>query len=152
MPVKSPSTIAQAVAAVKWQLKNDNVSQELPITTRTLAGIRRNGKDRGRGQVSGLDWQQVERVCAFAEAEKTIVGLRDSAMIRLMSDCLLRVSEVTTVNVEDFEKKTLVVRQSKTDQEGQETALYVIADTRRVLKRYLAQSGYYKRCCVLPYP
>ena len=138
---KSPATIAQAVAAVKWQLKNDNVSQELPITTRTLAGIRRKGKDRGRGQVSGLDWQQVERVCAFAEAEKTIAGLRDSAMIRLMSDCLLRVSEVAAINVEDFEKKTLVVRQSKTDQEGQETALYVIADTRRVLKRYLAKAS-----------
>ena len=138
---KSPATIAQAVAVVKWQLKNGNVSQELPVTTRTLAGIRRKGKNRGRGQVNGLDWQQLERVCAFAEAEKTIVGLQDSAMIRLMSDCLLRVSEVAAVNVEDFEKKTLVVHQSKTEQEGQETALYLTADTRRVVKRYLAKAS-----------
>ncbi len=33
-------------------------------------------------------------MCAFAESDKTIAGLRDSAMIRLMSDCLLRISEV----------------------------------------------------------
>ena len=110
------------------------------MTDTVLAGIRREGKDRGRGQVDGLDWQAVERVCAFAEAEKTLAGLRDSAMIRLMSDCLLGISEVVAVNVADFEKKTLIVRQSKTDQEGAETALYVTGDTRRVVKRYLKKA------------
>ena len=53
---KSPATIGQAVAAVNWQLKHQ--SQEtlnFPITQATLAGIRREGKDRGRGQVDGLD-------------------------------------------------------------------------------------------------
>ena len=138
---KSPSTISIVAAAVKWQLRNENRSQALPVTDTTLAGIRRKGRDRGRGQVDGLDWQTVERVCAFAEAEKTLGGFRDSAMIRLMSDCLLRISEVVSVNVADFEKKTLILRQSKTDQEGAETALYVTADTRRVVKRYLKKAG-----------
>ena len=55
------------VAVVKWQLRNENKSRELPVTDTTLAGIRREGKDRGRGQVDGLDWQAVERVCAFAK-------------------------------------------------------------------------------------
>lgn len=67
-------------------------------------------------------------------------GLRDSAMIRLMSDCLLRISEIVAVNVEDFEKQTLILRQSKTDPEGAEAALYVTADTRRVVKRYLKRA------------
>jgi len=137
---KSPSTITIVVAAVKWRLKKSDTSSHLPITDTTLAGIRREGRGRGRGQVDGLDWQAVERVCAFAESEKTLAGLRDSAMIRLMSDCLLRISEVVSVNVADFEKKTLLVRQSKTDQEGAETALYVTADTRRVVKRYLKKA------------
>ena len=35
-----------------------------------------------------------------------------------MSDCLLRISEAVAFDVADFEKKTLIVRQSKTDQEG----------------------------------
>ena len=79
---KSPATIGQAVAAVKWQLKHQ--SQEtlnLPIAQATLAGIRRARKDRGRGQVNGLIWQDVERVCIYAETEGTLAGLRDTAMI-----------------------------------------------------------------------
>ena len=89
---KAPSTIAQAVAAVRWQAKNAGIEIVGEVTTRTLAGIRRE-EDRGRGQADGLTWSDVERVCAFAEMDKSIAGLRDSALIRLMSDCLLRVSE-----------------------------------------------------------
>ena len=134
---KSPATIGQAVAAVKWQLKHQ--SQEninFPITQATLAGIRREGKDRGRGQVDGLIWQDVERVCVYAETEGTIAGLRDAAMIRLMSDCLLRISEVVTVNIGDLKEKTLTLRSSKTDQEGTGESLYICDATRNVLKRY----------------
>ena len=134
---KSPATIAQVVAAVKWQFKHQ--AQEtinLPITSATLAGIRRDGKDRGRGQVDGLIWQEVERVCILAETEGTLAGLRDAAMIRLMSDCLLRISEVVAVDVEDFTDKTLTVRSSKTDQEGTGESLYVCDATHRVLNQY----------------
>ena len=134
---KSPATIGQAVAAVKWQLKHQSQeSINFPITQATLAGIRREGKDRGRGQVDGLIWQDVERVCVYAETEGTIAGLRDAAMIRLMSDCLLRISEVVTVNVGDLKEKTLTLRSSKTDQEGTGESLYVCDATRNVLDRY----------------
>ena len=134
---KTPATIGQAVAAVKWQLKHQ--SQEtinFPITHATLAGIRREGRDRGRGQVDGLTWQDVERVCLLAEMENTLAGLRDAAIIRLMSDCLLRVSEVVAVNVEDLKEKTLTLRSSKSDQEGTGESLYVCDTTRDVLDRY----------------
>ena len=134
---KSPATIGQAVAAVKWQLKHQ--SQEtvnFPITQATLAGIRREGKGRGRGQVDGLIWQDVERVCIYAETEGTLIGLRDASMIRLMSDCLLRISEVVAVNVGDFKGSTLTLRSSKTDQEGAGETLYVCDNTREILKQY----------------
>ena len=139
---KSPATIGQAVAAVKWQLKHQ--SQEtlsFPITLATLAGIRREGKDRGRGQVDGLVWRDVEKVCIYAETEGTLAGLRDTAMIRLMSDCLLRISEVVTVNVGDLKEKTLTLRSSKTDQEGTGESLYVCNATRHVLKRYCERAN-----------
>ena len=139
---KSPATIGQVVAAVKWQLKHQ--SQEtfnFPITQATLAGIRREGRDRGRGQVDGLIWQDVERVCIYAETEGTLAGLRDAAMIRLMSDCLLRISEVVAVNVGDFKAKTLTLRTSKTDQEGTGESLYVCDATRNVLNRYRERAG-----------
>lgn len=139
----SPATIAQLVAAVKWQLKHQPNPhlQQMPITQATLAGIRREGKDRGRGQVDGLIWQDVERVCIIAETEGTLVGLRDAAMIRLMSDCLLRVSEVVAVNVGDFQEKTLTVQSSKTDPEGSGESLYVCEATRKVLKHYRERAG-----------
>ena len=136
---KSPATIAQVVAAVKWQFKHQPIEQmNLSITVATLAGIRRDGKERGHGQVDGLIWQDVERVCVYAETEGTIAGLRDAAMIRLMSDCLLRISEVVTVNVGDLKEKekVLTLRSSKTDQEGTGESLYVCDATRNVLDRY----------------
>ena len=138
---KSPATISQAVAAVRWQAKDQGIKIVGEVTTRTLAGIRREGKDRGRGQVEGLTWADVERVCAFAEMDKSIAGLRDSALIRLMSDCLLRVSEAVAVDVEDLKDKTLIVKSSKTDQEGVGETLYVTSDTRRIINRYRAKAG-----------
>ena len=97
-----------------------------------MAGIRREGRGRGRGQVDALNWQDVERVCVYAEIEGTLAGLRDTAMIRLMSDCLLRISEVVAVNVGDLKDKTLIVHASKSDQEGTGESLYVCEATRRV--------------------
>ncbi len=88
-----------------------------------------------------MTWADVERVCAFAEADNTIAGLRDSAMIRLMSDCLLRVSEVVAVNCGHFKQNTLVVQRSKTDQDGSGVALYVTSDTRKVISRYQEKTG-----------
>ena len=138
---KSPATIGQILAAVKWQLKHQlQETVNFPITQATLAGIRRAGKDRGRGQVDGLIWQDVERVCIYAETEGTLIGLRDSAMIRLMSDCLLRISEVVAVNVGDFKGSTLTLRSSKTDQEGAGETLYVCEKTRELLKQYREQA------------
>jgi site-specific recombinase XerD len=138
----SPSTISQVVAAVKWQLKHQ-VGEDfpMPITNATLAGIRRDGKERGRGQVDGLIWQDVERVCILAETEGTLAGLRDSAMIRLMSDCLLRISEVVAVNKGDLKAKTLMLKTSKSDQEGRGQSLYVCATTRSILTQYRERSG-----------
>ena len=133
---KSPATIGQAVAAVKWRLKKANETRHLPITDTTLAGIRREGKDRGRGQVDGLTWHDVERVCIYAETEGTLAGLRDAAMIRLMSDCLLRISEVVAVNGGDLKERTLTLKASKTDQKGTGERLYICDATQHVLRQY----------------
>lgn len=139
---KSPSTISQVVAAVKWQMKHQIDSNiPLPVTNATLAGIRRDGKERGRGQVDGLIWQTVERVCIQAETDGTIAGLRDSAMIRLMSDCLLRISEVVAVNIGDIKEKTLTLRESKSDQEGRGESLYICDVTRHIISQYKARAA-----------
>ena len=108
----------------------------LPITLTTLAGVYRDGKERGHGQVDGLIWQEVERICIIVETESTLAGLRDAAMLRLMSDCLLRISEVVAVNSGDLKERTLTVHSSKSDQEGTGERLYVCDATRKVLNQY----------------
>ena len=46
---KAPGTISIMVSAVKWLLKHRNKGTpvDLPITSATLSGIRREGRDRG---------------------------------------------------------------------------------------------------------
>ena len=52
---KSPATIAQVVAAAKWQSANVKLQVFGAATARTLAGICRNGGDRVRGQYHGSE-------------------------------------------------------------------------------------------------
>ena len=139
---KAPGTISIVVSAVKWYLKHRNggTPVELPITSATLSGIRREGKDRGRGQRNGLTWREVEKICAVQEADGTLRGLRNSAILRVMSDGLLRISEVTELRISDLEDNTLRVRFSKTDQEGQGEHLYLCGDTHQIVHEWLKRS------------
>ena len=137
---KSPATIAQVVAAAKWQAKNYGIEIVGEITSKTLAGIRREGKERGKGQVDGVEREDMLRIVTFAESENTIAGLRDAALIRLMSDCLLRISEAVAINVSDLQKTTLRIHASKTDQEGRGEVLYVGSPTLKLINRYCTKA------------
>ena len=85
---KAPGTISIVVSTVKWLLRhrNNGTSVDLPITSATLSGIRREGRGRGRGQRNGLTWREVEKICAVQEADGTLRGLRNSAI----SACYVR--------------------------------------------------------------
>ena len=52
---KAPGTISIVVSAVKWLLKhrNNGTSVDLPITSATLSGIRREGRGEGVGNGTG---------------------------------------------------------------------------------------------------
>ena len=73
-------------------------------TGRVLAGIRREGRGRGRGQAKGLHWSAADTVAAVAAngGRGSVAGLRDAALVALASDCLLRVSEAVAVQVADL--------------------------------------------------
>ena len=137
---KSPTTIAQVVAAAKWLAKNHGIEIIGEVTSKTLAGIRREGKERGKGQVDGVEREDMLRVVTLAEADKTIAGLRDAALIRLMSDCLLRISEAVAVDVGDLHKNTLRIKSSKTDQEGRGEVLFVGGPTQKLISRYCTRA------------
>ena len=131
---RSPSTIGIVVSAVKWRMGDAGVVGQ--ITKKALAGIRREGVGRGRGSVQGLSYEEVDRVVATCLSEKGVRALRDACLIRLMSDCLLRISEAVAVDIEDFYQGTLTIRKSKTDQEGEGASLYVCDETFHLLEHY----------------
>ena len=99
------------------------------------SGLRREGKDRGRGQVQGLQWGQADTAAAVASnGGQSLAGLRDAALIAVMSDCLLRVSEAVALQVDGLQLESdgtgrLTIGQSKTDQEGEGAVLFVGAPT-----------------------
>ena len=128
----APATLGLAVAAVKAAARlAGRPSPAGPETARVLAGIRREGRGRGRGQADGLQWAQADTVAAVAaNGGGELAGLRDAALVALASDCLLRVSETVAVAVADIQPEAdgsgrLTVHQSKTDQEGEGAVLYI---------------------------
>ena len=139
---KSAATINLVVAAVKWMAAHQGADYEVgPISASTHSEIRMEGKKRRRRQADGLTWDDVERMCAAAESSDTPAGLRDAAMISLMSDCLLRISEAVAVNVEDVTREGLLVHRGEGEQEKAEDTLYICDSTRQVIKRYRRRAG-----------
>ena len=139
---KSPATINLVVSAVKWMAEYRGADTEVgDITARTMSEIRGEGKERERRQVDGLTWDDVERVCAAAESSDTAAGLRDAAMISLMSDCLLRISEAVAVNVQDVQDEGLQVHSKKADAEKRGEFLYICESTRQLIERYRRRAG-----------
>lgn len=116
------------------------------MTAAALEGYGRSSRNRGRGQVSGIEWEQADIMASLAARSGGLSGFRDAALIGVMSDCLLRISEaaaVTVAHVRPEEDGTgrLLVPHSKTDQEGQGTGLYLRACTMRRVSAWTAAAG-----------
>ena len=146
----APATIRVACAAIA------KVHQGCGLTDPTadhlcrdvLRRICREGRTRGRGQVAGVGWKQVEEAAARAEGSGSLQGLRDGAILRLMSDTLARVSEVAALQCSDVEPETRTsggtvhIRASKTDQRGDGSTRYIGPATLAAVGRYQAASGH----------
>ena len=95
----------------------------LPSTRQQLLDL------QGRGQMVGVRWEQAEAAAAVAESSGgSVRGLRDAALLAVMSDGLLRVSEAAALEAADLEGEgpnTLTIRRSKTDQEGAGAVQYI---------------------------
>ena len=144
----APASIAVVVNAVRfWEKLEGRPSSVGPLTTRTLAGIRREGRDRGRGQVTGLARETVKRMVHTAAKTDTLAGLRDAALFRVMSDALLRIGEAVAIDCEHITTEAdgtgrLEIHRSKTDQEGNGASLYLTARTVEAIHQLQARADY----------
>ena len=57
-----------------------------PETTERLERFRREGAERGTGQVRGVPWKEAEKMCQTAEAPDGLAGKRGAAIISVASD------------------------------------------------------------------
>ena len=74
----------------------------------------------------------------------SVRGLRDAALLAVMSDGLLRVSEAAGIEVADLEAEganTLTIRRSKTDQEAKGAARYIGEPTVARVRGWLEAAG-----------
>ena len=95
-----------------------------------LRRIGREGRDRGRGQIAGIGWAPAEAAASLASTgSDSLQGLRDAAIVRVMSDTLARISEVAALRCADVEADasgggTVLIRASKSDQQGEGSTRY----------------------------
>ena len=141
---RSPAVAGQVVAAVRLRAKLQGLPSPVGAgTDRVLAGFRRAGRGRGRGQVAGMGWAQVDAAASLAANDSgSLIGLRDAAILSVASDAMLRVSEVAALDVHDIDHASdgtgrLTIRVSKTDQEGTGVVAFLGAPTMRRVRAWL---------------
>lgn len=137
----SAQSATQAVAAVSFRAKlAEQPSPVGPITRRTLNGYTKASENKGRGQAEGLRWEEADMI-AKACAGDGLAGKRDAALIAIMSDGLLRVSEAAAIEIEHilFRRTGAALRlpRSKTDQAGQGTWQFLGDATRTYVAAWI---------------
>ncbi|MDE2848251.1 MAG: tyrosine-type recombinase/integrase [Gemmatimonadota bacterium] len=144
----APASVTVVVQAVRfWEKLERRPSSVGPLTSRTLAGIRREGRNRGRGQVTGLTRETVKIMVQNALRTDTLAGLRDATLFRVMSDALLRIGEAVAIDCEHITTEfdgsgRLQLHQSKTDQEGKGASLFLTARTVDTIQQLQQKAGY----------
>ena len=141
---KSVASAKQVVAAVRFQARLAGRRPPTgPLVERALRGYARRGAEVSRrGQVQGIRWEQADAAAAVA-ANAGLRGSRDAALVAVMSDGLLRVSEAAALDLADLnlEDQTLAILRSKTDQEGAGAVVYTGRPTLERLKAWIQAAG-----------
>lgn len=144
---KAVATARIALAAFRHRARQEGRSRpDGDLTAKVLAGYGRVGANRGRGQVAGVTWDQADAMTSLAARGGRLRDLRDAALIAVMSDGLLRVSEAAAVGVADVKPVrdgagTLLVAQSKTDPEAAGVVLHLRAVTLRQVSAWEQAAG-----------
>ena len=159
---KSPASIAAALSAIKFLSKHTGTPIDFLPADTTLKGIKRNieAQARGRGQATGIKVDDAMTMATIADsaahtaptgsketsAKAKIRQARDAAIIRTMSNGLLRISEVGQIHCEHISTRengsgTLLIPRSKTDQEAEGREVYLQKRTIKAIEKYQRLSG-----------
>lgn len=119
-----------------------------PLASAALTAMRKNPEmqERRRGQAVPLRWAKADAAACLAEAEGSVIGLRDAAIFAVMSDAMLRISELVAlycehVTGEEDGSGRLLVARSKTDQAGRGVSLYLGPSTLERVRAWQDAAG-----------
>ena len=140
---KTANTLGIVVRAVKFAWKQQGLENPVGLFTESvMRGIRR--KSPAPKQAMGLTWEDVDRIVAVTLKDGTMWRLRDACIVSLMSDAMLRISEVAGIKRSDItymdNHSTLYIHRSKTTKEGDGDTLYVCPATVRILKEWIREA------------
>jgi integrase/recombinase XerC len=129
----SPNTINTRLAAIKSLVNHARKLSQCGFSLEDVASL----KVEVYRDTSGVE-PDVYRVMIEAIDRETIGGKRDYAIMRLLWDNALRRSEVTAVNIEDFQSDKLwIMRKGKI----QKQAVDLAVKTRSALNEWLSARG-----------
>jgi integrase len=144
-PRRSAATIRQAV----WAISSLHRAASLPDPTKAEVvrlALKRMAKAGTRQrQAAPIGGRELERI--LATAGTTFPALRNVALALVMSDMLARRSEAVALQLEDVQPNpadgsaTVLIRRSKTDQEGAGVVLWLSPRTMIHLHAWITAAG-----------
>ena len=159
---KSPASIATVLTAIKFLSRHTGKPIDFLPAETALKGIKRNteAQARGRGQATGIKVDDAMTMATIADSpahtsptasketpqKARIRQARDAAIIRTMSNGLLRISEVGAIHCDHISTRengsgSLLIERSKTDQEGEGREVYLQKRTIKAIEKYQRLSG-----------
>ena len=143
---RAPATVRRYVASIAAAHRAAG-SPDAPRSPAVKLALQRMHRDRGRrqAQAPALIWPLRQRLVEAAGDRP--IDVRNRALLAVAYDTMLRRSELVALRVRDLAvdrttgAATVLVRNSKTDAEGEGAVLYVAPDTMALVAQWLELSG-----------
>ena len=142
---KAPATVrryASSIGALHRAMGYANPNDAVAVKL-ALQHMQRHSGCRQK-QALGLTWEMCGQMIAIAGDRPC--DLRDRAVLAVMYDAMLRRAELVVLEVSDLSEldeggATLLVRRSKTDQNGSGATTYLTPNTLKLLREWLKRAG-----------
>ncbi len=143
--IRKPATVIRhvtCIAVVHRDRKLQDPTKDRDVTIALKRMYRKYGRRQRQALAVNLDL----RNRMLNAAEEGLVGLRDRALLAVAYDMGCRRSELVAILVDDIERvddgsATILLRRSKTDQDGAGHIRYVAPDTVAMIDAWLDHSG-----------
>ena len=142
---RAPATVRRYVTSISIAHRIAGCADAAKSESVRLA-LKRMDRSKGRrqDQATGLTWPLRNRL--LDAAGERLIDDRNRALLAVAYDTLLRRSELSALLVPDLLEEidgdaTLLVRRSKTDQEGEGETVWVAPDSVALVRTWLSRAG-----------